>query len=66
MRFSSRTLPILIDTMSVEVVLSVLIKTFKFTASDKDIVWNLGGIKYPTVGYESNKPSMPITVEVIE
>lgn len=55
---------ILFDATCVEVVLSDLIGSFKFSSSDKEIVWNMGG--YPTVGYASDKPSMPVKVEVVD
>ena len=46
-----------------EVVLAILLRSFKFSLSSQEIVWNLAGIKYPTVGRDSTKPSMPIKVE---
>lgn len=51
--------------LSVEVVLSVLLANFKFSPAKAEIVWNLGSIKYPTVGHESGDPKMPIYVEKI-
>ncbi|KAJ3488875.1 hypothetical protein NLI96_g2508 [Meripilus lineatus] len=52
--------------LEMKVVLSVLIATFKFSLSDQDIVWNLAGAKYPTVGKTSTKPSMPMKVELLK
>lgn len=50
----------------VEVVLCVLLGSFKFSMSDKEIVWNLAGAKYPTVGKASMKPSMPMRIELLK
>lgn len=49
----------------VEVVLSLLLGSFKFSLPDHEIVWNLAGVKYPTVGRISNTPSMPMKVELL-
>ena len=48
-----------------EVVLTILLGSFKFSLPKQEIVWNLAGVKYPTVGRASTKPSMPIVVERI-
>lgn len=45
-----------------EVVLSVLITHFTFESSGKPIEWNIGGVMYPTVGKESNRPELPLKV----
>ena len=45
-----------------EVVLSVLITHFTFESSGKPIEWNIGGVMYPTVGKESNRPELPLRV----
>lgn len=49
---------------SVEVVLSTLISSFKISmpANGKDIIWNMAGVRYPTVG-ESVKPAFPMRME---
>ncbi len=49
-----------------EIVLSVLLKSFRFSPSDKEIVWNLSLVKYPTVGRESDRPSMPMKVDLLK
>ena len=51
--------------MPAEVVLAVLLRTFKFSPSGKEVVWNLAGVNYPTVGGTSNKPSMPLKIELL-
>ncbi|KAH9832025.1 cytochrome P450 [Rhodofomes roseus] len=48
--------------MEMKVVLSVMLPSFTFQLSDKPIVWNVGGVWYPTVGRESNKPELPLKV----
>ncbi|KAI0079855.1 cytochrome P450 [Panus rudis PR-1116 ss-1] len=55
-------------TSLTEVVLSVLIPAFKLSPADNDdeITWNLGGIRYPTIGTASNESSCPIKMRRIE
>ena len=50
---------------AIEVILSVLLSTFKFELSDKPIVWNVASVRYPTVGRESNVPQMPMKVSLL-
>lgn len=51
---------------STEVVLSVLLESFKFSLSDKAIVWNISGVSYPTVGPTDVHAQLPLMVEVIK
>ncbi|KAJ3489260.1 hypothetical protein NLI96_g2239 [Meripilus lineatus] len=51
--------------LEMKVVLSLLLGSFKFSLPDHEIVWNLAGVKYPTVGRISNTPSMPMKVELL-
>ncbi|KAJ3474380.1 hypothetical protein NLI96_g12493 [Meripilus lineatus] len=51
--------------LEMKAVLSVLLGSFKFSFSDKEVVWNLAPAKYPTVGKTSMKPSMPLKVELL-
>ena len=50
-----------------EVLLSTLIPKFKFSVAKNadDIVWNLSGVSFPTLGKESNTPTFPISVQAI-
>ena len=50
-----------------EVVLAVMLRSFKFLPSDKaeEIYWNLAAISYPTVGREDTKSSLPLLLEPI-
>lgn len=48
-----------------EVVLAVMLRSFKFSLSDKDIYWNVGIVSYPTVGKVDTKGTMPLKLEVI-
>lgn len=51
----------------VEIVLSLLIDSFKFSPSDKEIFWKMGGIARPTVSSPYNPDSqLPIMMELIE
>ena len=44
----------------------MLVSNFKFELpKDKDIVWNIAGVRYPTVGYENSKPEMPLKVTML-
>ncbi|KAJ3534433.1 hypothetical protein NM688_g7137 [Phlebia brevispora] len=52
--------------LEMKVILSTLLARFRFSPSDKDIVWNISGIVYPTVGKLSTKPSLPVMVEPID
>lgn len=51
-----------------EVVLSVLLDSFKFSMTDKctDIVWNMAGIRYPTVGKVSRDARFPMNITPVE
>jgi len=50
-----------------KVILAVLLETFTFSEADngKDVVWNLAGIKYPTVG-DNIEPECPLKVELLK
>ncbi|KAH9885121.1 cytochrome P450 [Cubamyces lactineus] len=47
--------------LEMKVVLSLLLMKFTFAPSDKPIVWNIAGIRYPTVG-NATTPSLPMNV----
>ncbi|KAI0079868.1 cytochrome P450 [Panus rudis PR-1116 ss-1] len=48
--------------LEMKVVLSVLIPAFKFSPADNDddITWNIGMVRYPTVGRDNNVASCPM------
>ncbi|KAI0669335.1 cytochrome P450 [Trametes maxima] len=48
--------------LELKVVLSVLLRNFKFELTEKTIFWNHAGVMYPTVGKTSRKPEMPLIV----
>lgn len=48
---------------SAEVLLSVLISSFRFSLTGKPLVWNNSAITYPTVGTVSLKSELPLLVE---
>ena len=54
-----------ISAVDTEVVLAVLLRSFEFSLSEKEIVWNLGGVNYPTVDASSRNPSLPMVVRVV-
>ncbi|KAH9935763.1 cytochrome P450 [Fomitopsis serialis] len=43
-------------------VLSVLIPNFTFDVTKKPIMWNVATVTYPTVGWDSTKPELPLFV----
>ncbi|KAM5543438.1 hypothetical protein V8D89_002689 [Ganoderma adspersum] len=47
--------------LEMKVVLAVLLSTFTFEHTEKEIKWNLAGIIYPSVGDEKS-PSLPLKV----
>ncbi|OBZ67576.1 hypothetical protein A0H81_12405 [Grifola frondosa] len=51
--------------LEMKVVLSLLLSKFTFSLSDKPIVWNLAGVRYPTVGKDSTKPEMWLKVGLL-
>ncbi|KZT10168.1 cytochrome P450 [Laetiporus sulphureus 93-53] len=51
--------------MEMKIVLSVLLSTFKFALTDKDIFWNVAIVWYPTVGQDTIKAQMPLKVELL-
>lgn len=51
--------------LEMKVVLAVLISTFTFEHSEKEVKWNLAGVVYPTVGNETN-PSLPLKVGLVK
>ncbi|KAI0791136.1 cytochrome P450 [Abortiporus biennis] len=52
--------------LEMKVVLSILVETFKFSLSEQrdKVVWNSGSVAFPSVGYETTHPSMPIRIEL--
>ena len=49
-----------------EVVLAVLLSTFRFELSDKSIYWNLAGVVYPSVQKEGSEAEMPMKVTLLK
>ena len=49
-------------TWLLEVVLIVLLGSFKFSAPSEEVVWNLAGVEYPTVGRDSHRSVSPDTL----
>ncbi|KAJ3480638.1 hypothetical protein NLI96_g8207 [Meripilus lineatus] len=52
--------------LEMKVVLCVLLRSFRFYPSDKEIVWNYSLVRFPTVGKDSGKPSMPMKLVPIK
>ena len=51
---------------STEVVLTVLLSTFKFELTDKRIYWNLAPFVYPSVVPYGSKPELPLKVTLLD
>ncbi|KAF9002265.1 cytochrome P450 [Cyathus striatus] len=52
--------------LEMKVVLAMLLRSFKFAPSEKDIFWAMGGISTPSVvGGDPNIPSLPIIVSLV-
>lgn len=45
-----------------EAMLFVLLDAFSFAVSDKEIVWNIATVRYPTIGKDGMKPQLPLIV----
>ena len=54
------------DVYAIEVVLSVMLRSFKFSLAEKEIYWNMGGVYYPTVGKIDNKPAEFLKLQRID
>jgi len=50
--------------MEMKVALAVLVTNFTFDLPEKPIAWNVAAVWYPTIGRNSTKPEMPLTVGV--
>ncbi|KAJ3555363.1 hypothetical protein NM688_g2618 [Phlebia brevispora] len=51
--------------LEMKVVLAVLLRSFRFSPGDGEIVWNVAGVNYPTMGKTSTEPSMLLKLERI-
>lgn len=51
---------------SAEVVLAVMLCSFRFSLGEKEIYWNMGGVNYPTVGKVDNKPAEFLKLQRID
>ncbi|KAI0697096.1 cytochrome P450 [Cerioporus squamosus] len=63
MRVFLRSLGFKFSQLEMKVLLSVLLSSFKFSLTDKPLVWNNSAITYPTVGTVSLKSELPQLVE---
>ncbi|KAI0789862.1 cytochrome P450 [Abortiporus biennis] len=53
--------------LEMKLMLCTLLTTFSFAlCPDKEIFWNIAGIRYPTVGQESTKAEMPLRVSLVK
>jgi hypothetical protein len=50
------------EQLIIEAVLSLLLSKFQFALSDKEIVWEMGGVAIPTVKGRPGIPTMPLKV----
>jgi hypothetical protein len=52
-------------TSTTEVVLSLMLSKFRFTPSEKDIVWEMSGISIPTEKGRPRKATLPLMVSLL-
>lgn len=52
-------------TLSSETVFAVMLRSFKFTLSNKEVYWNLAGVNFSTMGKTSDKPAAFLKLERI-
>ncbi|KAI0661554.1 cytochrome P450 [Cubamyces menziesii] len=50
--------------LEMKVILSVILPRFTFEKSEKSVVWNLGGVRYPAVGKYGGKACLPMKVSL--
>ena len=48
-----------------EVILAILMQSFRFKPSNKPVVWNYSNIVFPTVVGNDSAVSLPLTVEIV-
>jgi hypothetical protein len=54
------------SSFSTEVVLSVLLTSFKFEHADKKILWKMSGVAAPLVeGDDYSHPTMPMMISLV-
>ncbi|EJF62016.1 cytochrome P450 [Dichomitus squalens LYAD-421 SS1] len=51
--------------LEMKVVLAVLLSSFSFELTDKEITWNSSAVNYPTMGEDSTKPEMLLRVKAL-
>lgn len=49
-----------------EVVLATLLKSFKFSLTKKEIVWNWATLPYPTMDEDTTEPSMVLKLDLVQ
>lgn len=54
-----------ISVSCTELVLLVLLQSFKFETTGKPIVWNNAPVLYPTIGKTSETPALPLKVSLL-
>ncbi|KAK7676944.1 hypothetical protein QCA50_020062 [Cerrena zonata] len=53
------------SNLEMKVVLAVLLESFRFEMTDKEVIWNMAGVKYPTVGKGSSYAEFPMRVTAV-
>ena len=64
--FSIMVVTLTLFFFAAEVVLSLLIESFEFTPSKKEIYWEMTGIVSPIVVGEGTRPQFPVVVKSIQ
>jgi hypothetical protein len=53
-------------SFAAEIVLSLLIESFEFTPSEKEIYWEMTSIVTPTVVGGETRPQLPVVVKLVQ
>ena len=53
-------------SFAAEVVLSLLIESFEFTPSEKEIFWQMTGISSPIVVGDGTRSQLPLVVKLVK
>ncbi|KAI0635731.1 cytochrome P450 [Trametes polyzona] len=48
--------------LEMKVLLSLLLANFVFEPSEKPVIWNLGGVRFPSIGEIGGKPGLPMKI----
>lgn len=56
---------VLTDHQLTEIVIATLLRSLKFSLTEKEIIWNRGTMPYPTMDKDTTEPSMMLRVDLV-